>query len=225
MSWQKSLSSTIGRKIMMSLSGILLILFLAGHVSGNMTLLFGKAEAFNVYAHFMSTNPAVQFIATVFKAFFVAHIVYAIILTAQNKKARGGEAYKVTNKDGSQVSKYMGVLGSVIAVFLVVHLAQYWAVMHELRGEISTTTIDGVVMKDLYSVVAVSYANPMIVAAYVISMFVLAFHLWHGFASAFQTLGLNNKRYTPIIALLGKAYSIIVPALFGAIPVVMFLNS
>lgn len=209
---------------MMSLSGILLILFLAGHVSGNMTLLMGKADAFNIYAHFMSTNPLVQVVANLFKVFFVAHIIYAVILTIQNKRARGGEAYKVTNKDGSQVSKYMGVLGSIIALFLVVHLGQYWAVMHDLRGEIGTTTIDGVVMKDLYSVVLASYTNPIIVGLYVIAMFVLAFHLWHGFQSAFQTLGLNNKRYTPIITKLGKAYSIIVPLLFGAIPVVMLIR-
>ncbi|AZQ62883.1 succinate dehydrogenase cytochrome b subunit [Flammeovirga pectinis] len=224
MSWGKTLGSSIGKKIMMSLSGILLILFLAGHVSGNMTLLMGKAEAFNVYAHFMSTNPIVQVIANVFKLFFVAHIVYAIALIRQNKKARGNKAYDQTNKDGTTVSKYMGVLGTVIAVFLVVHLAQYWAVMHELRGTIGTVTYDGVVMKDLYSVVAASYANPIIVGAYVACMFVLAFHLWHGFASAFQTLGWASKRWTPIISFVGKAYSIIVPVLFGLIPVVMYLR-
>ncbi|ANQ47647.2 succinate dehydrogenase cytochrome b subunit [Flammeovirga yaeyamensis] len=224
MSWQKSLSSTIGRKIMMSLSGILLILFLAGHVSGNMTLLLGKADAFNAYAHFMSTNPAVQVIANVFKLFFVGHIFYAAVLTLQNKKARGGEAYKVTNKDGSSVSKYMGVLGSVIAVFLVIHLSQYWAVMHEYAGTIGMTSVDGVQMKDLYAVVNTSYQNPVIVAGYVISMIILAYHLWHGFASAFQTLGINNKRYTPIISFVGKAYSIIVPLLFAAIPVAMFIR-
>ncbi|NLR90927.1 MULTISPECIES: succinate dehydrogenase cytochrome b subunit [Flammeovirga] len=222
MSWQKSLSSTIGRKFMMSLSGILLILFLAGHVSGNMTLLMGNKEAFNAYAHFMSSNPAVQLLANVFKLFFVGHIFYAVVLTIQNKKARGSQSYEVTNKDGSSVSKYMGVLGSVIAVFLVVHLSQYWAVMHGYLGEGLTPDKDGV--KDLYSVVSTSYQNPMIVGAYVIAMIVLAYHLWHGFASAFQTLGINNKRYTPIISFLGKAYSIIVPLLFGAIPVVMLIR-
>lgn len=226
MSWlNKTLSSSIGKKLMVATSGLLLILFLVGHLAGNLSLLKNdNGEAFNLYAHFMSTNPGVQLMANVFKLFFLIHIVYAIGLVLKNKAARGGQGYSIKNPSGSGASKIMGVLGSLIFVFLVIHLSQYWAKMHGFYGTMPEVTIDGVSYKDLYAVVAKSYESPFVVGGYVISMAVLAYHLLHGFQSAFQTLGINNGKYTPIIKKLGVGFSIVVPALFAIIPIVLYVK-
>jgi len=116
----------------------------------------------------------------------------------------------------------MGVLGTLILIFLVIHLKGFWYEMH--WGGIPTVNIDGDEVKNLYSVVDAAYAELWFVALYVVSMLILAFHLWHGFASAFQTLGLNHLKYNPVILFIGRAFAIVVPALFALIPIWMFLN-
>ncbi|MEH0156803.1 succinate dehydrogenase cytochrome b subunit [Limibacter armeniacum] len=226
MSWlTRTLSSSVGKKLLMATSGILLIVFLIGHLAGNLQLLMNDGgEAFNKYAHFMSTNGGVQITAWAFKLFFAVHIIWAVILTINNRKARGPHAYaKSKNSASSWASANMGLLGSLIFVFLVIHLAQFWGRVHYgSMPEVSYAGFNGgSPVKDLYLVVMEAYQSPMWVALYVISMAVLAYHLWHGFASAFQTLGVNNSKYTPIVKLLGYGYSIVVPALFAIIPVVM----
>ena len=116
----------------------------------------------------------------------------------------------------------MGILGTLILIFIIIHLKQFWYEMH--WGGIATAMYDGKEVKNLYDVVAFAYQNLWFVALYVFSMGVLAFHLWHGFASAFQTLGLNHAKYNPVIHFVGKAFAIIVPALFALIPIKMYLN-
>ncbi|GAA4822847.1 succinate dehydrogenase cytochrome b subunit [Algivirga pacifica] len=198
---------------MMAISGLLLILFLVGHLAGNLLLLRGdEGKAFNEYAEFMSTNPGVQFTAWAFKVFFAVHIIWAIILILKNRAARGGQGYAKVNTSGSSASRYMGVLGSLIFVFLVIHLGQFWAQVH--YGGLT----------DLYAEVVRTYQNPIWVAIYVFSMVVLAYHLWHGFQSAFQTLGVNNKKYTPIVKAAGYGYAVVIPFMFAIIPVIMFIS-
>ena len=116
----------------------------------------------------------------------------------------------------------MGILGTFIFIFLVIHLRGFWYEMH--WGGIPTANYDGVEVKNLYATVEAAYSQAWYVGVYVFSMLILAFHLWHGFASSFQTLGLNHKKYNPVIAFVGKAFSIIIPALFALIPIWMFLN-
>jgi succinate dehydrogenase / fumarate reductase cytochrome b subunit len=116
----------------------------------------------------------------------------------------------------------MGILGTLILLFLVIHLKTFWFVMH--WGPITSVNYDGEDVKDLFTVVDVAYNQLWYVILYVVSMAVLAFHLWHGFASTFQTLGLNHLKYNPIILFVGRAFAIIVPVLFAIIPIFMYLN-
>jgi succinate dehydrogenase / fumarate reductase cytochrome b subunit len=217
------LSSTIGRKFLMALTGLFLILFLAVHLAGNLQLM--KADggrAFNIYTQFMTSNLVIKTISYVNYATILLHIIWAIILTVRNRKARGPEGYAVSRNSSHWTSRNMGVLGTLILIFLIIHLRGFWYEMH--WGEIPTENYDGVAVKNLYAVVDFAYQNVWFVIFYVASMAFLAFHLLHGFASAFQTLGLNHVKYNPVIKFIGVAFAIIVPALFALIPIYMYFN-
>ena len=219
----KILSSTLGRKLLMALTGLFLILFLVVHLIGNLQLLKNdNGEAFNVYAKFMTSNPIIKTISYVNYACFIIHALWALFLTIGNRKARGSQRYAVTKNSSPWTSRNMGILGTLILIFLVIHLKGFWYEMH--WGGIPTVNYDGEEVKDLYATVATAYAQVWYVALYVFSMMVLAFHLWHGFVSSFQTLGLNHPKYNPLIAFVGKAFAIVVPALFALIPIWMFLD-
>ncbi|MDN5202958.1 succinate dehydrogenase cytochrome b subunit [Fulvivirgaceae bacterium BMA10] len=221
MSWLiDSLTSSLGRKVLMALTGLFLILFLAVHLSGNLQLLKGdEGRQFNIYAEFMTSNPLIKVISIGNFFFILLHIVTSVILNRRNKKARP-VGYAVSPTQSTWASRNMGVLGFLILIFLIIHLKGFW---YEMKfGSVETTDYDA---KDLYAVVKAAYSQLWYVAIYVVSMAVLAFHLSHGFQSAFQTFGLNHIKYSPIIKFVGAAFAIVVPALFALIPIWMFLNS
>ena len=224
MNWfNKLLSSTLGRKLLMALTGLFLILFLVVHLIGNLQLLkHDEGEAFNVYAKFMTSNPLIMIISYVNYACIIVHALWALLLTIGNRNARGSEGYAVIKNSSPWTSRNMGILGTLILIFLVIHLRTFWYEMH--WGGIPTKNYDGSEVKDLYTIVDAAYAQLWYVILYVVSMAVLGFHLWHGFMSSFQTLGLNHSKYNPLIAFVGKAFAIIVPALFALIPIWMFLD-
>ncbi|MCE2731816.1 MAG: succinate dehydrogenase cytochrome b subunit [Flammeovirgaceae bacterium] len=223
MNWLITLfTSTLGRKLLMALTGLFLILFLAVHLIGNLQLLKDDGgRAFNVYAEFMSTNPLIQIVSKGNFFFILLHIFISIVLTIKNRQARGTDRYAVTSgKSSIWSSRNMGILGTIVLVFLVVHLKHFWAEMH--FGDMPKVTYDGTEYRDIYSLVAQWFAVPWYVALYVFCMAAVGFHLWHGFASSFQTLGLNHPKYNGIINFLGKTFSVVVPALFAWIPINMF---
>lgn len=224
MSWfSTAISSTLGRKVLMALTGIFLILFLIVHLSGNMQLLLNDGgKAFNVYAKFMTTNPVIKTTSYLLYSTFIIHIVWAILLTLQNNKARPVGYAQTSGESSSWSSRNMGILGTIIFIFLVIHLKNFWYEMH--WGGIKIVTYDGESYKDLYAVVDFAFQNIVYVGLYVLAMVGLMFHLFHGFKSAFQTLGLNHPKYNPVIKGLGYGIAIIIPALFAAIPIIMFLK-
>jgi succinate dehydrogenase / fumarate reductase, cytochrome b subunit len=224
MNWfTKLLTSSIGRKLLMALTGLFLILFLAVHLIGNLQLLKDDAgHAFNVYAQFMTSNPLIKIVSYMNYAFILIHVIWAILLTIHNRKARGAQGYAIGNASATWSSRNMGILGTLILIFLVIHLKGFWYEMH--WGEIPTENYGAGPVKDLYDVVDKAYTLWWYVAIYIVSMTVLAFHLWHGFISAFQTLGLNHSKYNPLINFVGKAFAIIVPLLFAIIPVFMYFD-
>lgn len=224
MNWFTNLfSSTLGRKLVMALTGLFLILFLVVHLAGNLQLLKSDGgKAFNIYAHFMTSNPVIKTIGYLNYTFILLHVIWAIILTRRNRAARGPEGYAVSKNASHWTSRNMGILGTFIFIFLVIHLRGFWYEMH--WGGIATSSYDGVEYKNLFAVVDAAYTQLWYVVLYVVSMLLLAFHLFHGFGSAFQTLGLNHVKYNPVIKFVGVAFAIIVPALFAVIPILMFFN-
>ncbi len=217
-------SSTLGRKLVMALTGLFLITFLLVHLIGNLQLLKNDGgHAFNVYAEFMSTNPLIQTVSKVNFGLILIHILWSAILSVKNRKARGGVGYKVNNSQSSiWSSRNMGILGTIILVFLVIHLKDFWAQMH--YGEMSILDYDGKPVRDIYTTVNEWFKVGWYVALYTVCMAAVAFHLWHGFISAFQTLGLSHLKYNGAISIVGKVFSVLIPALFALIPIMMFLS-
>ena len=226
MSWlTQTLTGSIGKKLLMALTGLFLILFLTVHLAGNLQLLLGdEGESFNIYAHAMATNPFIKVVSYGNFLFIFLHVVYSILLTRKNRSARS-VGYEVSTQDSksSWASKNMGILGTILMIFIVAHLKGFW---FEFKfGSVPTVIYDGMEYLNVYSTVSFAYTNIFIVIFYVVSMAFLAFHLSHGFASAFQTLGLNHKKYSPIVNTVGKVFSILIPALYALIPIMMYMSS
>lgn len=225
MSWvSKTFSSTLGRKLIMALTGLFLILFLVVHLAGNLQLLIpDNGESFNIYAQNMATNPFIKVVSIGNFAFILIHVIYSIALTQSNKSARPvGYAINKSSTNSAWSSRNMGILGTVILIFLLVHLKDFW---YEFKfGQIPTAEYNGDTFKNVFAIVSEAYSNIFYVAFYVVAMGFLAFHLSHGFASAFQTLGLNHVKYSPLINKVGIVFSIIVPALFALIPLVLYFK-
>lgn len=235
MGWFKRfLTSSIGQKIIMSLTGLFLIVFLVVHLIGNLQLLpflnhdllEEPGRQFNEYTLFMTTNPLIKTISIGLYVFILIHAIQGIVLAINNRKARGAQKYavKVTRKANKGImsagSNHMALLGTLIFAFIGIHMGDFWFQMKV--GALETVRYENVVMSNLYTAVYASFKQWWIVAFYVFSMVVLSFHLMHGFWSAFQTLGLHHKKYTPFIKAVGVVYSIVVPALFALIPIYYF---
>lgn len=226
MNWFFSaLTSGIGRKVIMALTGLFLILFLVIHLAGNLQLLKSDGgESFNLYSQFMAHNALIQFVSKANFFFILLHAFVSYSLYLKNKKARP-IGYKVSSGSANSnwSSRSMSLLGTLIFIFILLHLRGFW---YEFKfGHVPTTVINGVEMHDAYKWVVEAYTNPLVSTFYVISMIVLAFHLWHGFSSAFQSLGLNHIKYTGFIKAVGKLYAILIPALFAIIPILLYLKS
>ncbi len=226
MSWFSDfLTSSIGRKVVMSLTGLFLIVFLLVHLAGNLQLLYHDGgEKFNLYAKFMTTNPLIKTVSYLLYASILIHAIQGWLLWRKNRQARGPQRYavKVTKAVGTNsfAAGNMGWLGTVIFVFLLIHLYQFWLQMK--LGKLDMANYGGQEAKDLYAIVSLAYKNPVYVVFYVLSMAVIALHLLHGFQSAFQTLGLNHEKYTPLVKGAGKLYAILIPLGFAIIPVYMY---
>ena len=220
--------SSLGRKYLMALSGLFLCLFLVVHLIGNLQLFAGDGgQAFNVYTYFMTHNPLIKTVAYVNYAFILLHVIDGFMLSMQNRKARP-QAYAKVNQSGSATwsSRNMGILGTIILVFLVIHMKSFWFEMK--FGNMPVTSYDGdsKEYKDMYTIVVAAFGQLWYVALYVLSMFAIAFHLYHGFQSGFQSIGLNHHRYMPVIKGIGMVvFSILIPALFAAMPIFFYLKS
>ena len=209
----------------MALTGLFLILFLVIHLAGNLQLLINdNGESFNIYAYTMGHNPLIRAVSILNFTFIFIHIIWSILLTRQNRLARGTNyAVKSGSANSSFASRNMGVLGFLILVFLIVHIKTFW---YEFKfGSIPNISYEGIEMHNYFKIVNEAYQSLPYVGFYVVCMVFLAFHLSHGFQSAFQTLGLNHVKYTPLIKKAGAGVAIIIPALFALIPVVMYLKN
>jgi succinate dehydrogenase / fumarate reductase cytochrome b subunit len=226
MSWfTRFFTSSIGQKLIMSLTGLFLISFLLVHLVGNLQLLIDdNGEAFNKYAYFMTHNKLIKLVSYGLYFFIILHAIQGVILTRKNRGARGVQyAVKKTQVIGTNrfAAKNMAALGILILVFLGIHMGDFWWAMKSHQLEVLTYGGDTEI-QNLYTKVYESFKQPWIVIVYLISMAGLAFHLLHGFQSAFQTLGINHKKYTPFIRAVGKIFSIIIPILYALIPVYFY---
>lgn len=207
----------------MALTGLFLVVFLITHLAGNLQLLDMSPEGqlkFNAYAKFMTTFPLVKAVSYLLYFSILFHAFDGFLLAFQNRKARPVKyAFEKPNANSAWYARQMALLGTLILVFIVIHMRGFWYEMH--WGDIG---MDANGNKDLYNVVAAAFSQSWYVTLYVVMMAVLAFHLLHGFQSAFQSLGLNHPRYTPMVKNVGVFIAVVVPVFFALIPVWMFIN-
>jgi len=219
-------TSSLGQKYVMSLTGLFLISFLIVHLSGNLQLLVNDGgEAFNVYAGFMSHNSIVRVISILLYTFIILHAVQGILLAIYNRKAKGQKYKKGTPAGATWAAKNMALLGILIFAFLCIHMGDFWWKMR-FTDDLPWVTYPGrhAAVEDIYSYVRMKFQIEWIVIVYVIGVIALAFHLLHGFQSAFQSLGINHKKYTPVIKVIGVVFSVVVCAGFALIPVYLYFN-
>jgi len=207
------LSSSIARKVAMALSALFLIIFLIIHLAVNLTSLF-SADLFNDLSHFMGTNPLIQFAMQPILIFGVVfHFVMGFILELRNKRARNVKYTKFNGAASSSwASRNMVVSGAVILAFLVLHFIDFWIPEINTKyilGDMSGV-LPGVEGYRYFEELQHKFVNPLRVGAYVVAFILLAVHLLHGFQSAFQSIGFNNK-YSKCVSNFGKIYSIVIP--------------
>jgi succinate dehydrogenase / fumarate reductase, cytochrome b subunit len=206
--------SSLGRKFIMALTGLFLIVFLKIHLIGNsLILLNDNGEAFRGFVEFMESNPLIKIMSIVLMSGFIIHIIQGIDVWISNRNAKGVTYSVNTNANASFFSKYMFWFGVMIFIFLVLHLGNFWYGL-KITHEINDT--------ELYDTVIAAFKNPVYVIIYELGIIALHMHLRHGFQSAFQTLGLNHGKWTPLIKFIGILYSILVPLGFFIIPVYVY---
>ncbi len=218
------LKSSLAKKYWMAATGLFLCIFLIGHLAGNLQLFISGEEGrlqFNEYALFMTSNPAVKILSYLTYFSILFHAADGIALTIRNRKARPVKyVYNKPSANSAWSSRNMGVLGTIMLAFIVMHMSDFWYTMH--WGELG---VDANGNRNLYDAVIYSFQELWYVALYVVCMIAIGFHLYHGFKSAFQSLGLNHKKYNALIKNVGVGFSILVPLAFAAIPVYVFLTS
>ncbi len=222
-------SSSIGKKLFMSITGLFLVMFLLVHLTANLALLLGP-DAFNVVSHFMGTNPIIQIVQPLLAVGFILHILYASILTLQNQKARGSESYsKITNShQSSWASKNMYILGGMILSFLILHIINFfWKIKVTGSPLLNEVDVDGVMMENAYALVIGLFTDATLglvySAVYAISAIALGFHLTHGFWSAFQTIGFSNDIWRKRLTVVGYLFAFAVGGGFAIIPIFLML--
>lgn len=230
MKWLTSLfTSSLGRKLIMSLTGLFLCSFLVIHLLGNLQLLVDDGGvAFNDYAYFMTNFLPIKAISWGLYIMILLHAILGLMLWYQNSKKKGTKYKGGKGAKGSWASKNMGLLGTLILAFIFIHMGDFWWKMkwtEYFSGDLVVQSEAlGHEVKNLYARVSEAFSNPLIVIAYVIGQLVLSFHLWHGFGSGFVTLGLNNTKYSPLIDGFGKIFAIVIPLGYVIIPIFHYLG-
>ena len=217
------LNSSIGRKLIMSISGLFLILFLLFHLCMNIAAVF-SGEAYNMVCELLGTNWYALVGTLVLAAGVVIHFAYAIMLTLQNRKARGTDRYATTTrpKGVEWASQNMFVLGVIVILGLILHLTHFWANMMlaelaGIHGEIAPT--DGAAFINFYF-----QGNIVNTVLYLIWFAALWFHLTHGFWSAIQTLGWNNNLWLSRWECISKWVATIICGLFAIVTIIFYIN-
>ena len=223
------LNSSIGKKLIMSISGLFLVLFLLFHLSMNVAAVF-SGEAYNMVCSLLGSNWYAVAATLVLAAGVVIHFVYAIILTLQNRKARGNDRYAINArpKGVEWASQNMFVLGLIVILFMLLHFSQFWYKMmfaelighHEVAlGSAMVSPQDGAAIINYYF-----QGNAVITVLYLIWYVALWFHLTHGFWSAIQTIGWNNTIWMNRWECISKIVATVICGLFAIISIIFFLN-
>ncbi len=233
MTWKQMFTSSIGQKFTMALTGIFLITFLVVHVGLNACIWANdNGEMFNTGANFMGSMLIIRIMEIGLFAGIIVHTIQGLVLAAGNNSRRKiGYAVEYGNRGSKWYSRSMGLLGTLLLLFLVMHIYHFW-VPSRLGGianirpleEIDYPNALGKQYHNLYLEMIQVFQNPLIVILYVLGCISLAYHLMHGFESAFRTIGVHNNRYLKLLRYTGRGFAIIVSLAFAMMPVSIYLG-
>lgn len=233
MKWSEFFTSSVGKKLVMALTGLFLIIFLVVHVGLNACIFADvlddtdNGEIFNLAAHFMGAYYVIRIAELGLFLFFIVHIVQGFALEAQNRSKRK-VGYKVAmgSKGSAWYKKSMGLLGTLLFLFLVMHISHFWVPSRITQDTLEEVTYNNssLPVHNLYAKMIEVFQHPLIVILYVIGCISLAWHLLHGFQSAFRTIGVHNKKWMALVKGVGVAFSILVPLLFALMPISMYFG-
>ena len=229
MKWSEFFTSSVGKKFVMALTGLFLISFLVVHAGVNACIfndlpIFDEndnGDMFNRAAHFMGSSYVVRIMEIGLFAGFIIHIIQGYTLEVKNL-ARRGTGYKINlaNKGSKWYSRTMGLLGTLLLLFLIMHISHFW-VPSRFNG---LEEAEGKNYHNLFARMVEVFQNPFVVVLYVLGCISLSYHLLHGFQSAFRTLGVYNKRYIKLVQCAGTVFSIAIPLLFALMPVSIYFE-
>jgi succinate dehydrogenase / fumarate reductase cytochrome b subunit len=235
MKWSHFFTSAIGKKIVMGLTGLFLIAFLVVHVGLNACIFYDlpffdpndNGAMFNKAAHFMGATMVMRILEIGLFAIFIVHIIQGWSLEVQNRQKRRRDYHvNLGNRGSKWYSRSMAILGTIIFLFLVIHIADFWVpsrITHNLP-QAQYASAPGVEFHDVFMKMYNTFQSPLVVILYLLGVLALAYHLFHGFHSAFRTMGVYNKKYLAMLKSLGYGFTIIVCVLFALMPIAMYLD-
>ena len=225
MKWSAFFTSSVGKKFVMAITGLFLISFLVVHVGVNACMWADdNGSMFNRAAHFLGSTVLIRILEVVLFIGFIIHIIQGWVVEIQNRqKRKQGYAVALGNKGSKWYSRSMGLLGTLLFLFLVLHISHFW-ISSRITHDLEPVEYNGIVMHNLYLRMVEVFQSPTVVILYVLGCISLAYHLLHGFKSAFRTLGLHNQRYFALVKATGVGFSIIVSLAFAMMPISMYLG-
>lgn len=231
MKWSEFFTSSVGKKFVMALTGLFLISFLVVHAGLNATIWANDSgRMFNLSADFMGSMIVIRTMEIVLFIMFIIHIIQGYVLETKNLSRRG-KGYKINpgpHTKSKWYSRTMGLLGTLLLLFLLMHLYHFWTPsrfggLADIQP-LNEVDIDGKGYHNLFQEMHRVFQNPVVVILYVIGCISLAYHLMHGFQSAFRTLGVSNHRYIKLLRAIGFGFAIIVSLTFAMMPVSMYFD-
>lgn len=220
MNWSEMFTSSVGKKFVMGLTGIFLILFLIVHAGLNACIWANDGgKMFTEGAHFMGSNVVPRILEIGLFAGIILHMVQGLMLELQNRsKRKQGYAVAMGNKGSKWYSRSMGILGTLILLFLILHMSHFWLPNRASQGFLLGEEID------LYVKMQETFSSLWVVIVYVLGCISLCYHLLHGFQSAFRTLGVHNQKYLSLLNSVGVGFSIIISLAFAMMPISFYLG-
>ena len=228
MNWSQLFTSSIGKKIVMGITGLFLVSFLVVHMGVNATIFKDFIDAsdngdmFNRAADFMGKTVVIRLMEIVLFLGFFIHIIQGIVLELQNRgKRKKGYQVQLGNRGSKWYSRSMGLLGTILLLFLILHWWHFWIPSRFTHAglELPVLLSNGRVSHDMFNLMKITFSEWWVVIVYVLACISLAWHLVHGFQSAFRTLGLHNSKYLNLLNAFGIWFSILVPLIFALMPV------
>ncbi len=224
MKWSEFLTSAVGKKIVMGITGLSLIVFLVVHVGVNACIWANDGgDMFNKAAHFMGATVVIRILEVGLFIGIFLHIIQGYLLTVQNQaKRKTGYAVPMGNRGSRWYSRSMGLLGTILLLFFILHWWHFW-IPSRFTGVVQKM-VDGNEMHDMFSLMKFTFSDLWVVIVYVVACFSLFWHLLHGFQSSFRTMGLANSRHIGMVQVLGVGFSVLVSLAFAMMPVSMYLG-